>query len=391
MRILHVFDIFSPEGGGTVPLLHDLSIAQARSGHEVIIYTSDFKLDKAYIASASEVKVYPFHSVSSLGRLQITPSLIQAAKQNLKGFDIIHMHCARSFQNIVIHHYARQYHIPYVVEHQGSLPRKAAGETAPKWLLRWLFDIIFGYRILNEAARIVLTNEFSVREYNAFGARNRKITVIPHYFKVDDFINLPPRGQFRSRYKISEKKIILFLGRINRIKGLDMLAESFSELSRINPNVVLVIAGPDDGYRTALEKLVIDLGLSNHVLFTGFISGQDKMAALVDADLLVQPSRYDESPLAPIEALLCGTPVLISSNTGGAEDILKMNAGYTVEFGKGGQFAPLVNSLLADPSEAKEKARRGNEYVRANLSLSKIVKVYESLYQDCLRETRLRV
>ncbi|HLB28183.1 MAG TPA: glycosyltransferase, partial [Dehalococcoidales bacterium] len=290
MKILYVFDFFSPQGGGTVNLLHSLSRALVQRGHEVSIYTTDLKLDEDYIASAPGVKIYPFHCISSLGRFYLTPSLMRTARENLRHFDIIHLQCFRSFQNIVIYYYARKYGVPYVIEHHGSLPRKVPGETNLKWLLRWLFDVIIGYRILNGAARIVLVNEFGVREYEAFGATNREIAVIPHYFNVEDFNNIPQRGQFRERFNLNGKKILLFLGRIHRIKGLDFLVASLHELSRLRPDVVLVIAGQDDGYQAALEELIRALNLSGQVVFTGFLSGQDKLAALVDADLLVLTS-----------------------------------------------------------------------------------------------------
>src|SRR3972149_11455357 len=129
MKILHVFDFFSPHGGGTVELLYKLTRAQAQRGHEVTIYTSDFKLDRAYIDSLPEVKIYPFHCVSSLGLLYVTPSLVGAVKKNLKDFDVIHLHCVRSYQNIIIHSWAKKYGVPYVLDQHGSLPRRVPGEA----------------------------------------------------------------------------------------------------------------------------------------------------------------------------------------------------------------------------------------------------------------------
>ena len=91
MKILHVFDYFSPLAGGTVSVLHNLTRGMVRSGHQVTIYTSDFKLDKSYITSLTGVKIYPYHCISSLGLFFVTPSLVMAAKQHLKEFDIIQL------------------------------------------------------------------------------------------------------------------------------------------------------------------------------------------------------------------------------------------------------------------------------------------------------------
>ena len=105
MRILQLFDFFSPHGGATVDLLHKLSEALAKRRHEVTIYTSDFKLDQEYINSLPEVNVRPFHCISSLAGFYLIPGMAMETKRHLRDFDVIHLHSARSFQNIVIHHY----------------------------------------------------------------------------------------------------------------------------------------------------------------------------------------------------------------------------------------------------------------------------------------------
>ena len=384
MKILHVFDFFSPHGGGTVDVIYKLSRALAQRGHEVTIYTSDFKLDQQYIDSLAEVKVYPFHCVSSFAEFYVMPDMVSLVRNRLQDFDIVHLHCFRSFQNMMIHHYAQKYDIPYVLDSHGSLPRSAAGETGYKWLLRWLFDITFGSRILRDASRVIAQNDFAVREYKEFGVADGKIALIPLFFPVEDFAYLPSSGEFRNRFGIGDRKVIMFLGRIHRIKGLDFLIESFYELSRSRKDVMLAIVGPDDGYRDKLLKLVSKLGLSDMVLFTGFLGGQDKLAALVDADVVVQPSRYEQAAWAPIEAVLCGTPVIVSRNSGAGEDVRRMDAGYLVEYGDKRQLVQAIEEILNDPSKAKEKVSRAREYVHSNLRFSDKVKDYERLYQECI-------
>jgi glycosyltransferase involved in cell wall biosynthesis len=385
VKILHIFDFFSPYGGGTVDVIYKLSRALAQRGHEQTIYTSDFKLDKAYIASLPEVKIILFHCVSSLGAFYLTPSLIKDAREKLRNYDVIHFHCFRSFQNIVIHHYAKKYGVPFILDDHGSLPRVAAGENNPKWLLRGLFDCIFGYRIFKNATRIVTENKFGVNELKAFSNKNDKITIIPLFFPVEEYDNLPQRGQFRLKYNLGDKKIIMSLGRIHQIKGLDFLVESFAELAVSRKDIILVIVGPDDGYKGELLKLISQLQLSDRVLFTGFLGGNDKLSALVDADVMVQPSRYEQAAWAPIEAVLCGTPAIVSQGSGSGEDITRMDAGYLVEYGNKIQMTQVLETVLNDPVKAKGKVARAQEYIRTNLSLSKKVEEYEKLYRQCIK------
>jgi len=384
MKILHVFDFFSPHGGGTVELLYKLTKAQAQRGHEVSIYTSDFKLDLDYITSLPEVNIYPFHCVSSLGLFYITPSLVKAARENLKDFDVIHLHCVRSFQNIVIRRYALKYGVPYVLDQHGSLPRLVAGETGCKWLLRWLFDVVFGNLITRNAVKVLAQNDFAAREYKKFGVEDERIAIIPLFFPVEDYAELPTHGEFRKRYGIVGKRIIMSFGRINKIKGLDFLVESFYELSRSREDIILAIVGPDDGYQGRLRELIGKLNLGDRVLFTGFLSGQEKLAALVDADVVVQPSRYEQAAWAPVEAVLCGTPVIVSNNTGSGEDISRMDAGYLVNYGDKNQMVNVIQSIIDDPTQAKAKVKRAKGYIINNLRVSDKVGDYERLYQQCI-------
>ena len=228
MKILQLFDFFSPHGGGTVDLVYKLSRALAQKGHEVVIYTSDFKLDQGYIDSLPEVRVYPFRCVSSLATFYLIPGMVGEVRERLKDFDIIHLHCARSFQNIVVHHYASKYGVPYVLDTHGSLPR-THGESSFKWLLRWLFDVAFGHRLLRDASKVIAETEVGVNEYKQFGVNQDKIALIPPPFPIEEFSQLPPLGLFRQKYNIKDKHIIMFLGRIHWIKGLGFLVESFSQ------------------------------------------------------------------------------------------------------------------------------------------------------------------
>ncbi len=365
-------------------LVSKLARAQAQRGHEVVIYTSDYKLDEEFIASLPEIKIYPLHCALNLAQFYFTPGLVKMVKDNLGSFDIAHLHCFRSFQNIVIHHYARKYGIPYVLDSHGSLPRKAAGETGLKWLLRWLFDTLFGNRILRDATKVIAETQLGVSEYQEFGVGQEGITLIPPPFDTEAFAQLPPQGRFRKRYYLEDKKIAMFLGRINRIKGLDFLVRSFHKLAKARNDARLVIVGNDEGYKATLDKLIAHLNLADKVLFTGFLSGEDKLSALVDADVVIQTSRYEQGAWAPFEAVLCGTPIIVSSNSGAGEDVRRIDAGYLVEFGNEEELARLMLKVLEDPTEATAKAKKAAAYIREKMSITSRIADYERLYAECI-------
>ena len=384
MRILHIFPFLSPNANGTITTTRQLSMALARNGHQVGIFTSDFEMTTEYLESLSPVKIYSYSTWLKLPGyyFYLSPATITRARNVTREFEVLHLHCLRSFQNIVVYYYARKYAIPYILDQHGSLPRSVAGEKGPRCLLRWLFDLIFGNRIIRDAAKVVAQNRFAVREYRKFGVKDDRMALIPLLFPVEDFADLPTPGGFRKRYDLGGKPVIMSMCRLNHIKGLDFLVESFYELSRSGSEAVLAIVGPDEGYRAELERMVSELNLSDRVLFTGFLDGRDKLEALVDADVVVQPSRYEQAAWGPIEAVLCGTPVIVSGGTGSAEDVSTMDAGYLVEYGDKIGMMQTIQMILEDPAAAVEKVNRAREYIVENLAFSSRIADYENLYRE---------
>jgi len=166
---LQVVNFFSPlHGGGSIEVAYQMSKALAQRGHEVVLYTSDFELDQNYNDSLQGVKVYPFHSYLSLGsRPLLMPEMVKRAREELKNFDIIHTHGYRNFPNVVLHHYAQKYGVPYVLQAHGSLTT-----FFQKGWLKRTFDVIWGYRILKDASRAIAVTRTEAEQYKSMGVRN---------------------------------------------------------------------------------------------------------------------------------------------------------------------------------------------------------------------------
>ena len=399
MKILQLTPIFArSKFNGVKAVAYNLSKALVKKGHEVTVYTTDVDAGSSRLRDIQEttnmdgINVRYFKNVSNLlafkHRLFLPIGIVSAIKNEVGSFDIIHSHDFRSFHNIIVHHYAKKYKIHYVVDAHGSTPRTSV-KGKIKWLLRWLFDVIFGYRILRDASRCIAETKVGINEYKELGVKPDNLVSITPPFSIEEFSQRPPSGIFRRKYNIKEKHIILFLGRINLIKGIDFLVESFYELIQDKNDVILVIVGPDDGYKSTLEKLIDKLNLIDKVLFTGFLSGDDKLSALVDADMLVQTSRYEQGTGVPFEAVLCNTPIIVSKNTGSSENVSRIDAGYLVEFGNKKELKNTMQKILDDPTEAMIKTQKAKEYIITNLSMEKNVENYEKLYIDCIKENKL--
>jgi len=194
MKILQVVPFFSPVHGGSSLGPYNSSKELAKRGHEVTIYTSDHKLSGEWIESLPQVKVYPFKTRSIWANFYITEGLINHIRENIKNFDIIHLHNYRTFQNIVVHHYAKKYGVSYIVQAHGSLPR-----IMEKQRLKWVYDMCFGYRLLRDASSVIAFTQTEAQQYRDMGVPREKIEIIPNGIDLSEYESLPPKGSFKKK------------------------------------------------------------------------------------------------------------------------------------------------------------------------------------------------
>jgi glycosyltransferase involved in cell wall biosynthesis len=148
----------------------------------------------------------------------------------------------------------------------------------------------------------------------------------------------------------------------------------------------LVIAGPDDGYLNEAKRLAQALDVSNHVLFTGPLYGEDKMAAYIDSEVYVLPSRYETFPMAILEAYACGKPV-VASEVGGLRDLVKNGeTGLLFKPEDVKQLAERISNILNDDKMAEEMGLRGRNFVEEDFTIEKIIEKLEKLYEEVVEK-----
>ncbi|UCG55265.1 MAG: glycosyltransferase, partial [Dehalococcoidia bacterium] len=293
MKILLISSTFPPRKfGGVTESSYILAKYLAQKGHDVTVYTTDVNdrysriPDTKGVKNMDGIKVHYFKNLSNWlasRRLFLPLGMVPAIRRELKRFDIIHLNEFRSFHSIVVHHYAKKYGIPYVLQARGSLPRVVSKQNSKQ-----IYDIFWGYKLLRDASRVIALSQMEAEQYKDMGISQDKIEVVPNGINLAEFDDLPPRGEFRTKWGVnSSQKVVLFLSRINEIKGPDLLVEAFATASNELDNVKLIIAGPDDGYLPVLKRLINELKITDKVLFTGLLYGRDKLEAYIDADVYV--------------------------------------------------------------------------------------------------------
>ncbi len=391
MKILQVVPYFPPAYafGGPVKIVYEVSRELVKRGHEVVVYASDAKDLKSKLninpfKVVDGIMAYYFRNLlmTSVNKLKllITPQLISHAKEELKKFDVIHLHEYRTFQNIVVHHYARKYGVPYILQAHGSLPRISSWRR-----LKGVYDVLFGYRLLRDASKVIALSEVEAEQYRGMGVPEEKIAIIPNGIDLSEYAELPPKGAFKKKFNIPEdKKIIFYLGRIHKIKGIDLLVKAYAYLTKKVgcKDAVLVIAGPNDGYLKEVQELTDRLGVSKDVLFTGPLYGRDKLEAYVDSEFYVLPSRYETFPMAVLEAYACGKPV-IACDIGELRNlVVKGKTGLLIDVGDVDQLANAIFSLLNNERKIEEMSLMVKQYVKSNFLIEKVVEKLEKVYEE---------
>ena len=375
MNILQVLQFFSPIHGGSAVVPYHLSRELIKRGHEVTIYTGDYKLSPEYVKSLPQARVIPFKTWFTFANLYVTPGIMKRTKEEIEHFDVVHLHNYRSFQNIPVYYYANKHSIPYVLQPHASTPR-----VIQRKLLKWLFDVAFGHKMFRDASKIIAVSKEEAEYDLQMGAVPRNVVTIYNGMDIELFTELPRYGEFKQKYNINGA-MVLYLGRINKSKGIDFLIRAVSELRETRKEITLTIVGPDDGYKAELDRIIEEHNLSNQVQFIGYVNEEDKLSAYVDADLFVHTVRYMGGVgITPLEAILCSTPVIVTPETG--EIIRESNGGLLVEYGDIEDLRTKILRLLDNPDEGLEMVKRGKEYIYENLTWDKVVEKYIQVYNE---------
>ena len=209
------------------------------------------------------------------------------------------------------------------------------------------------------------------------------IYTAPNGVHAEDFAALPAGEPFRTRWKLGDGPVVIFLGRLHARKGLHLLIPAFAEAVRQTPDARLLIAGPDEGMLARLQSLVSDHDLTGRVIFTGMISGQDKLAALAAADVFALPAVGEGFSMAVLEAMACALPVLLTPGCNFPEAAGE-GAGLVVQR----EIAPLAKGLrhlLTDDERRASMGRRARELVHERYTWPQVVVQLEAIYQDAVR------
>jgi len=385
MKILHVMHDMDPAHGGPPAVVARLAAAQASLGHDVRVFCGG-KASRAE-TTAKSLEGIPFIDRVTFQTEHLQERLIEAywpspwskpLRRAIEVSDFVHLHGVWLLVVLKGARACRAVGKPYCVTPHSSLNTWGMQQ---RWAKKQIALCLGFRRALNGASFLHMLNADETEQAKGVGltAATREL---PNGVFVQEIDPLPPRGTFRSKVPgLGEKPYVLFFSRLHYKKGLDILASAFADLAKRNGEVHLVVAGPDDGERAPTERALAQAGLSDRVHFVGPVYGKGRYAAFVDADAFCLPSRMEGFSIAILEALVCGTPVVITRACNFPQ-VQDAGAGEVVQGLDPHDIANALHRLLGDPERRRRAGEAGSQLVRSNYAWPVIAERSIDLYRE---------
>lgn len=377
MNILQVIPYFAFTRGGDVNVCYNISKQFTKMGHNVTILTTTFDYNKEDTDFIENLTMIPIEYQFNLALFIYSPKIKKWLDKNIKNYDIIHLHELRSYQNNVVVKYAKKYNIPYILQPHASTPKHIN-----KSIIKNIYDAVYGNNIMRNATTTIAVSKEEA--YYDYLMNAKDVRVIYNGMNLEMFEKLPEKGTFKEKYGI-KSPFILYLGRLDKLKGIDHIIEAFSKLPEEYYDYKLVIAGKITDYKKVLDKIVKSYNLDDKVIFTGFVKEEEKISLYHDAELFVNPVKYMGGvSITVFEAILSGTPVIVTAESG--EIVEKINAGTIVEYANVESLKDEMINSLKNKKMTDRQISNGQKYIKENLDWTTVSKRILEIYNEAITE-----
>lgn len=375
--------------GGIARVVHDLSHRLYQDGHDVTVVTYRdgnvpyFEDDKGvkvhrvdnFMISSNNfidwVMQLNFNMIAKVGEL-----ISQGEK-----FDVIHAH------DWLTAYAGKTLKTAYGISLVSTIHATEAGRNSgiqgetqkyindTEWMLTY------------ESSEVIVNSNYMKNELQRlFGLPYEKINVVPNGVNTNLFSEVERDYDFRRQYAMDNEKIILFMGRLVYEKGIQNLISAMPKILANYHDAKLIIAGKG-GMIDELRAQVNSLGLGNKVYFTGYLNSKNVQKMYKCADISVFPSTYEPFGIVALEAMLSGTPVVVS-DIGGLNEIVDHGInGMKSYAGNPNSLADSILTLLFDPKLCSDVVKNAQAKVKTDYNWQKIAQDTHFTYQKAICET----
>ena len=383
MRILHVIGWLAERYGGPVSSVTAMSRGLAARGHSVDIVTTDadgpefLDVPIARPIDVDGYRVIYFH-LGTPRRFLVAPALGRYLWRHVHDYDIVHVHSLYRFPNLIAATAARHSGVPYVVTPHGSL-EPVHRRRRKVW--KAAYHSLVENRNIRGAAAVQYSSQ---KESDG----SRIWEWMPPPFIVPnpvDTTQLWLQAEAGTCPVLPPGPRILFLGRLTRNKGIDLLLDAFARLEGGFPTAQLVIAGPDsDGTGQAVSRRAESMGLAHRVHLIGPIYGADRAALVRSSRAFALVSDSENFGISAAEAMALGVPVVISDQVGIQSLVGEAGAGIVVEQ-DAGQVSAALARYLGSETAAETDGARAAAMAEQQFDVGVVAARLERMYSDILQ------
>lgn len=365
MKIAQIVTGLGNEASGPTYSVVQLARALGRGGHEVELYSiGDARLEPS---PGTSHRVFPRARLG--GPLWASPPLRRALLDAGQATQIVHNHGLWLMPNLYAGAAARNSDRPLVVSPRGTLAPWALAHH--RWRKRVLWQL-GQHRAVSHARLFHATSEAEMADIRTAGFA-QPVAVIGNGIEVPDGPLATPVGDGQG------ERVLLFLGRLHPVKGVDRLVEAWGRVHRDFPRWRLRLVGPDElGTAAALRARAAALN-AERIEFSGPLFGADKVRAYRQADLYVLPTNSENFGVTVAESLAQGVPAIVTKGAPWA-GLAREGAGWWIDQGVAPLESALREALAAPPEALRAMGERGQGWMRRDFSWDTIARDMTATY-----------
>jgi glycosyltransferase involved in cell wall biosynthesis len=376
MKILNINAILDPvNGGGTAERTIQMSrYLSYEKEIEVSILTLNLGLTTNLLKRLQGINLVTIPCINK--RFYLPLVFDSRIAESIRKSDVVHLMGHWTIINLISYYWIRKYKKPYVVCPAGALPVLGRSKALKK-----LYNFFGGSAYIRNANMNVAISSDEFDYFYEYGVNPKKTILLPNGIEPKSY-RYQDDKHIRDKYIIGEAPFLLFVGRLNFIKGPDLLLKAFAIIAKDYPNYLLIFAGKDGGMENELKESVEKLDLRSRVKFIGFVQDQLKSELYHAADLLVIPSRLEAMSIVVLESAITGTPVLMT-NTCGLNEMSGEYGGLSVN-PDSLSIAEGLRTLLVKHSELALRGKKLKHYVEKKFYWGSIIKDYVKMYENII-------
>ena len=372
--------------GGILFLAVDLAGELSNEKHQVTIYTTDldfannpktFNKKLPREENIQNFKIKRSHVWFSLKLFFINPGMYFQMMNDQ--YDVIHTIGIRSFQSFIAALIAKKKKIPLIISDQGGLTTHPDLQNKGIWTkILYKMQSPMIHFIINQSKKIITANEYEKKIFSELTDEN-KIEVVRNGINLE---NMKSTVSFKKKYGINHD-YFLFLGRYHEVKGLDTLLNAMNLIKNhsLMSGTKLVIMGVDFGFEKKMLHMIKEMNLDDTVKIINNPPREDVLSAYNESKFLVLPSRWELSPLTPLEGFAFKKPTISTKAHGIPYTLDDGKNSILVESENFNELGNKIIELLSDKTKCKELGMNGYEHIHKTCNSQKMVQHMLRIYE----------